>query len=890
MARSPQSHLRSSPAALCGKRLIAIAAATAPASHVLAPASLLLMFLFCSSPSIASAPVLLHTPGYQAPVHAAPDDLLFIAGDGFQATDRVVYETADPRRIGHPAAVPLKSNASLGVATVVQRGTEGSSLTVRLPESLRADRVYRLWIVTAAGEWSKSLLLNDPRPLWVTPSFAYATAQLANLDRRIRIVGRSLRLSASAAVSIRLRGPAVYELTSDPVAGDVPQLGQYVAEATLPGRMAAGSYAVSLRCGGCEWVEVPGQRFVVHPDPDEPRIFELTDPRFGSCHPDDGADDSSCFARAIEAARQSGGGTVVIPAGQWILATGSPDGFVLGSGVRLRGVAADSTSILWQARTGPRAPNPLLTLTGRNSIAGISFADEERFGSPEQSRPVIRLGAPPQPRSDPVSSGTIADVVLADNRFLKVGTAVVDSGRPLARLLILRNEFGAYQSALYLAHAARIVDSIVRWNRFLPGSYVDLSARQGTIASELGSSLRVDFSSNLVDGAATGALQAADDPPGFRAAFFWNLNDNQELLLVAQNRIQCPGDKAGDGEAIAFDGNGNTSGFEAAQNVVGAGWSWIKVHGSLATQRRGHPVTPDHYVGHWVLLMQGRGIGQTRKIVGYAQDPATSTVTLRVAPAWDVVPSTASRIVVERQYWQAYVIGNEVLQGSPPCRKSNLSDPKGGDIGIWAPSADSVIDANHQVDTDGIGFLQSYSARARSCSSCDSSASFQTGLEIRDNRIEGEYDWSSDCSKSGIMGNFSASPTPESSPPILGFGVLIDHNDVSHADGFRGGAIDITLTWYAGPPPADWPMVDNLLIFHNHIHDLEGSPPRAACHYGQQARTAIRMDGKDNVRNTVLYANKCERVSRFLEDGGKQTLRLCSGSSRESSCECAAEH
>ena len=200
-------------------------------------------------------------------------------------------------------------------------------------------------------------------------------------------------------------------------------------------------------------------------------------------------------------------------------------------------------------------------------------------------------------------------------------------------------------------------------------------------------------------------------------------------------------------------------------------------------------------------------------------------------------------------------------------------------------SADSVIAGNTQRDSSGIVFKQSYQANTASCPSCENALSLQSALEIRGNRIDGEYDWTSDCSQSGIMGFYAASATPESLPPILGFGVSISHNSITHADGLRGGAIDLVPTWYTGPPPGHWKLVENLLIFHNQIQDIAGSPPRPLCHRGQTSRTGIQLGEADNVADTVLLANSCRRVAVKLSDHGRATTRICP-SRAPADCEC----
>jgi hypothetical protein len=295
------------------------------------------------------------------------------------------------------------------------------------------------------------------------------------------------------------------------------------------------------------------------------------------------------------------------------------------------------------------------------------------------------------------------------------------------------------------------------------------------------------------------------------------------------------------------------------------------------------------YRGHWVLVMQGPGTGQVRKIQTYMEDSVSGTVTFTIAPGWDIIPGSGSRIIVGRNYWQVYTVANVIDQRKPLCQKANLNGPYGGGIVYYTPSADSVIAGNEQYDTSGITFAAGYSYPAADCQGCGNGSSFQTGLEIRANRVDGEYDWDSDCSWSGISAALSVSPTPQSPPPLVGIGIIIDKNQVTHADGLHGGAIDLAATWYLGPPPGKWPLLQSVVIQHNTISDIDGAMPRAACHYNQDNRSAFRLDGVDNMRNTVFYANRCERIGKILIDGGKDTVRLCRQPA-PGSCECPAGH
>jgi O-antigen/teichoic acid export membrane protein len=845
----------------------------------------------------ARAPELLRTPGYESPVQGGPDDLLLIGGTGFSPTDRVVYEAIDAASAsaGHPSAVPAKSTVIRGTAPIVKLADPPYSVTIQLPGLIQADRGYHIWVVSAAGEWSLPVSINDSRPLWITPAYVYSSADFADLGRKLRVVGRNLAPVGGAAQTwIQLQGPKTYVLPVRNRGADNPEQ-RYVSEAPLPEQIAPGKYSVAVSHDARKWTRVPAQQLEVRPDPVTPRTFNLSDPEFGGCRPDDGADDTACFARALEAARQAGGGVVHVPKGSWdVSTTALPEarqraGLILAPGVHLQGEGASASIVIRHGARSLPAPAALLTLVGENSVRGLSFTDDERYESLDQSRAVIQLGIPPESPESNLYSDTVDDVVISGNTFNHVGRALVDGRRPLRRLFVTHNEFGAYDNALLLtgggtslAHLYRIDDSVFRWNRFVPGSYAE------TIATQLGAAGRVDFSDNVADGTSVQGLQDGADRRGWRAAFFWNLTNDGENLLISDNQISCSGDKASDGEAVAFDNSGGTFGFDAAQTIDAAGPDWVRINRALLHEQFGQPVPDNYYNAHWLRIVAGPGLGQTRRVESYTEDRATGMVTLRISPSWDVVPSGGrARAILGMQFWQVYVVANAVNHAAPPCRKANLNGPHGGVIVVAALFADSVIEANRQVETDGIEIFRDYTPRTKSCPSCGGVATLSTALEIRGNLIDGEYDWSSDCSWSGIRGYFVATPTPEEPPPILGFGDVIAHNVISRADGQRGGAIDITHAGATGPPPGNWPMVQSVLIFGNVIRDISGELPRSACRdgHGQRARTGIRLEGPGNIRDTVLEGNRCERVDTFMEDSATATARVCHGND-PNSCEC----
>jgi hypothetical protein len=844
--------------------------------------------------SIASAtpPTLLRTPGYQSPVHAGPDDLLMIPGSGFRETDRVVYRAYDAG--DRPKTVPTQSSATEGLASVVKISDPAAALTVRMPTELDGNEPYHLWVVDAAGEWSQPVSINDPRPLWFSPAYVFSTADLAGLGRTVRVIGRNMRPSPGGQMQIRLQGRNTYLLRTQPQDRD-SSAGDYITEGALPARLEPDTYVVQTSRDGRTWLSIPSQQLEVRADPAPLQRFDVSDSKYGGCHPDDHADDTGCFREAIEAAGRAGSGTVFIPAGTWdidihqLRGDEQRNGFIVPRRVNVQGAGAKLTSIVRHAAKEAPAPGALLTLIGSSSVTGIAFTDDTTYQSLQQTRVTIQLGTRPGNTADGMPEG-VEDIVICANYFYRVGRAVADSTRPIRHLFVTRNEFGGYDNALLLtgsganrARPYRIDDSLVRWNRFVPGSYLDVPGRQGTVATQLGAGNRVDFSSNVADGTSRQGLQQPDDPSGWRAGFFWNLNNGQEEVLIAQNRISCPGDKAGDGEAIALDGNGATYAFDAAPRVEAAGADWVRVRVTLRHDQFGSPVPANYYAGHWVSVLAGTGLGQVRKLSGYTEN-SDGTVTLRVSPAWDLAPLGA-RVGVARQYWQMYVVANEVDQSAPPCRKGNMTDERGGVIVFWTPIADSTIDGNRQKQADGIQLGSGYSERTPACPKCAGSFGFLVGIEVRNNTVEGEYDWTSDCSWSGVRAYFLALGGADALPTAVNFGLLIAHNTVSGADGQRGGAIDFAHSGPSGPPPGKWPLVLNPLIFSNTLRDIDGPLPRPKCNQKQQVRAGIRLEGPDNIHDAVLASNRCERVATRLEDTGVGTTRLCS-SHEPDSCEC----
>jgi hypothetical protein len=649
---------------------------------------------------------------------------------------------------------------------------------------------------------------------------------------------------------------------------------------------------------------VPDQWLEVLPDPPLVAEFSVSDIAFGGCRPDDGADDTSCIVRAIAAAKSAGGGSVYFGPGTWDLIDSrqqgviGDEGIVVPDGVRLRGAGGGLTQLARHAEWTDRAPAAAaLTLRGHTVVTGFTFRDLKVYEALDRAGPFLQLGEHfdrVTSESSPSAGTPIVDsVVVTGNIFDKTMVAIGNGGLPIRRLLVTYNTFGAFHAALELAgngynmlEKYRIDDSVIAHNMFKPGSELNLVDKTGPLVSELGAGYRVDFSENTADGGSADYLYSREDATGWRAAFFWNMNNNVEEVLISQNIATCTGDKIGDGEAISFDNNANTYAFDAAVSVVAATSASVAESASLAARQNSRDVPIDsYYIDHWVQIVEGPGLGQARKITGYSKDPATNVTTFKVTPEWDVVPVPgSSRISVGREFWQLYTLENEVDNRKPKCKKSNRSRHDAGAISMWAQSADSVIAGNRQYDSDGIFVQQNYIVPEHPCTDCTMAILFQSFLEIRGNLVDGEYDWDNDCSASGIALGVAAAPWGDAAPPTVGFGVSISRNTIRHADGQYSGAIAQLGTWHTGPPPHRWALSQNVIIHHNSIADIAGARAAPVCGKSQP-RIGITFPEDDIAWNTVLYANSCQNVSTPIGRGGVHTARICPSSAPDS-CEC----
>ena len=832
--------------------------------------------LFCvSSVAVATAlpaqgaPQLYTQPFHQSPVRGEPDDLLTIAGRGLVAGSVVVYrrlvDTTLP--LPTPTTVPSKSTADEGVAPVVSEKALPDNVVVQLPNVMLHGESYALWARTPRGVWSAPVKINDARPLWLTPSIVPPTGSVATLPRELKVVGRNLEGSPGRLTYVTLIGPnATYTMSAADDGNDATTIERYVARVALPQSLAEGTYRVLLSRDGQSWLEVPNQPLIVNGPAQAGTVVDLA--AFG-CLPDDLADDRACFEAAF-AYLGATGGVVHVGRGRWDLvqAADPVNGIIVPRGVSLRGDGSTLTTI---HRAPTHEGQALFTLLGQNTVSGILFEDQN--ARTRERNVHFQLGKRPSATS-PNEPREIEDVTFTGNRFREMYNAIGGGGLPVRRLYVVGNQFEAFKDAMFLdafylphepgAPTFRLEDSIIRQNLFRPGDYYDPGILQGAIATQVGASYRVDFSENVADGHAYKPPTPQMIPPGWRATFFFHQTNNHEKLLIAQNTMSCTGDKAGDGESIAFDSNLNSYAFDEPSPVISASANRVRIRGALLdTSARA-------FVGHWVQIVNGTGLGQSRKIVDY---DATKSMEVEfiVDPPWDAVPSPGSTAVVTRQFWQTYVVDNTVdIRG---CTKQNANFKKSGQFTIWAQTSDSAIEGNAQYESDGIWIFAGHGREMPAHPPYDFAprrVHFSYFVDIRGNRIYDEYEyptshWSYGGSFSGIQllhWTLSDQVAAQS-----GYAINIAHNTVVHADGYAGGGIAIFGAWFSESLPPSSFQYRSVLIDRNSVSNIQCVNPGCA---GEVARIGIHIQDK-NAHHTVLHANQVVDCNRLTLDNGFET-------------------
>lgn len=158
------------------------------------------------------------------------------------------------------------------------------------------------------------------------------------------------------------------------------------------------------------------------------------------------------------------------------------------------------------------------------------------------------------------------------------------------------------------------------------------------------------------------------------------------MNYIARNDIQYIGNESSptnDGEILLFDalvdvdtdftGSGNRILHYGSVSDAGSNQATIKGMNWNAN------VLKDEYV----LVVEGKGLGQFRKITANTGD------TITIDKAWTIVPDTTSRLAVSRFFYKNIVTDN------------TASNNKGNDMRMYGQAVGNIFDGNRSVLGDG---------------------------------------------------------------------------------------------------------------------------------------------------------------------------------------------
>ncbi|MBV8063323.1 MAG: hypothetical protein JOY51_06985 [Nevskia sp.] len=169
---------------------------------------------------------------------------------------------------------------------------------------------------------------------------------------------------------------------------------------------------------------------------------------------------------------------------------------------------------------------------------------------------------------------------------------------------------------------------------------------------------------------------------------------------------------------------------------------------------------------------------------------------------------------------------------------------------------------------------------------------------MRNNLVEGEYDWSLANSASGIQLIYGATPD-SAAPPVLGYGVSVAGNTIDHADtAYTYGGANLPLgglglgpSGSTGPLDASgvsgWKMADASLLFHNTLSNIAYTASDGLSRLGIGLDRAPGTSSAAPIAwRSVLYGNSCSNnVPSALAGTGTGTIYYCPAGA--ASCGCS---
>lgn len=624
----------------------------------------------------SEVPVVLHTSQ-----GIRPGQVLGVYGESFvPGQTRVVV-----KRLGPDGRLPTPETGVDVQLVDVQRHF---ALTV-LPKTL-VPGVYALWVGTPVG-WSQPAFVNKPIAWWIEDRGCYT-------GQKLRVFGRNLApVESGAHPAVRLVETASgMSLAALLIAAD-PYTLKFQVPSVMPGKKY--TVHVSNGSGGPTAEAVVPQELTAVAVPKQDPIGlgvswagdfawgrRVEAKSFGA-KGDGQTDDTAAINAALQDVASKGGGVVLLNQGAYVVR-----GVDVPYGTVLMGISADTSKLV-----GLHG--------GRVKVTGSSHG---RTG-------VARLLIGGQVVMGNLALSDRQMLTESIDRCFAVGCRIRDSGESPTlwigardRVLLRDNDIECYPSTPIWVLAAHEYVSI-QGNRIKYGQgQLNFHGSRSVIEDNhlLGDQSRAKIHNNLhgimLEGQQTGI----------------------DGVYVARNLIESVGSPDGnDGETICFEPpkgiiaagtatGGDARGLtDANPPLIACGTYSCKPAGNDVQEliNPGHRWQQDFFRHFSVVITEGRGMGQWRRIVG------NDAHRIDVDRPWEVVPDATSRYAINS-------LGQHMLWLDNVTRSSRAA------MQLYYNCVDNVVAGNRSTDTQGL-YVKAHNTAATMMP-----AFFNC---LHDNRVEG---------------------------------------------------------------------------------------------------------------------------------------------------------
>lgn len=578
----------------------------------------------------------------------------------------VVYWSAEPVLPGQTAMLQGSGWAD-GDVVAIQQGADDDfqiipppdlsinprSVCFVVPQDL-SPGVCTCSVTSRAG--TLTWLLNMPQIWWCQAD----GGQSGTPGGWLRLFGRCLAFEG-VAPSVELRRG------SDRIAMEVVESLPWALTARLSKSLPHGDYEVWAHNGtggDTAWRQGPTLTIKQTPPPWKLDAIDLV--QYGAT-PDDQSDDSVAFARALDACKRNGGGTIYLPRGRFRLA-GS---FQIPARVLLKGAGMTHTHLVWDDTDAPPAAF-LTNSTGRFGIEDLSiYAHNYDRGLSVGTMPLAGASAAAYP----------SDVRLRRVRFRFTPFSVKDLSE--AQQAARRKKLTRAVVVAIFADDIKVIDCDFAWTTNIGFSLQgnDILCRRNVAHAEgggwcpLGGGRRIICEDNDYSGVTTGIVRGAE-------------------VWFARNRVRHQ--YRGDREGFTTDGTFGGVGFLKSFEVKGDSITF------KATQDRSEPDrTPAA-----VRIVAGKGVGQYREIVKFGARE------MKLSRPFDVPPDATSVLWAANALSRHIVYGNEFSDtsigaqffgGGLDCVIANNTSTRSGGFRAWGNDMCNYVQLVSNVITEGYG-------------------------------------------------------------------------------------------------------------------------------------------------------------------------------------------